>query len=58
MAEKVHLPPSDDVETLAAAEAISFTLDLGLTSIIVEGDYEVIIKALKCEDASLLPLVT
>ena len=54
LAEKVRLPPSsDDVETLAAARAISFALDLGLTSIIVEGDSEVIVKVLKCEDASL-----
>lgn len=52
MAKKVRPPPSsDNVETLVAAKAISFTLDLGLTSIIVEGDSEVIIKALKCEDA-------
>ena len=53
MAEKVRLPPSsDDVETLAAEKATSFALDLGLTSIIVEGDSEVIVKTLKCEDAS------
>ena len=53
MAEKVRLPPSsDDVETLAAEKTTSFALDLGLTSIIVEGDFEVIVKDLKCEDAS------
>ena len=53
MGKKVRLAPSsDDAETLAAAKAISFALDLGLTSIIVEGDSEVIIKALKCEDTS------
>jgi len=33
-------------------KAISFALDLGLTSIIVEGDSKVIVKTLKCEDAS------
>ena len=53
MVDKVGLPPSlDDVETLVIAKAISFALDLGLTSIIVEGDSEVIVKTLKCEDAS------
>ena len=53
IAEKVHLPQSsDEVKALAAAKAISFALDKGLNSVIVEGDSEVIIKVLQREDAS------
>ena len=52
IAEKVCLPQSsDEVEALAVAKAISFALDIGLNSIIVEGDSEVIINFLQHEEA-------
>ena len=53
VSEKVHIPQSsDEVEALAAVKAISFALELGLHSVIIEGDSEVIIKALKSEEVS------
>ena len=40
LSENIILPPSlDDVEALAAVQAIHFALDLGLTDVILEGDY-------------------
>ena len=39
LSENIILPPSlDDVEALAAVQAIHFALDLGLTDVILEGD--------------------
>lgn len=53
LAENVSLAPSsDDVEAMAAAKAISFAFESGLSSIIGEGDSEFIIKALSSEDES------
>ena len=48
LSEKVTLPPLvDDNEALVAVRAISFALDLGFSSIILEEDLETIIKALQ-----------
>ena len=46
---------SDDVEVMAAAKAITFAFELGLSSV-VEGDSEIIIKALRSEDESFATL--
>ena len=53
MSGKIKLPSSsDEVEALAAVKAISFTLELHLPSVIVEGDSELIISALQSEKES------
>ena len=44
---------SNLVEALAAARAISFAHELSLSNYILEGDSEVVIKALKSNDDSL-----
>ena len=44
--EKIHLPHSVADEYMAAMKFLSFAQDLNLSSIILEGDFEVIIKAL------------
>ena len=44
---------SDLVEALAAARAISFAHELSFANYILEGDSEVVIKALKSKDDSL-----
>lgn len=47
------LPPSiEDAEALAAIWAISFAAKLGFSSIIIKGDLEVVIKALKSGEES------
>ena len=52
--ENVPLAPSsDDVEALAAARAINFATELGFSLVIIEGDSEAIIKALKSNEESL-----
>ena len=52
--ENITLPPSsDDVETLATMQAIHFALDLGLIDVILEGDSQVVISALKTVDVSM-----
>ena len=43
------------VEALAAARAISFAQDLGFSSFVLEGDSELVIKALKSDEDSLSP---
>ena len=54
--EQVPLPhTSVIVEALAVARAISFALELGFSSFILEGDSEVVIRSLKSDDASLSP---
>ena len=54
LSENVPLPPSsDDVEALADARAINFAAELGFSSVIIEGDSEAIIKALKSNEESL-----
>ena len=53
MSEKIKLSSSlNEVEALAAVRAISFTLELHLPSVIVEGDSELIISALQSEEES------
>ena len=44
--EKILLPHSVADEYMAAMKFLSFAQDLNLSSIILEGDFEVIIKAL------------
>ena len=52
----IQLPYSLDlVEAMAAARAIYFTAELGFSSYVLEGDSELIIKALKNEEDSLAP---
>ena len=46
---------SDIVETVAATRAISFAQELGITSYILEGDLESMIKALKTDEESVSP---
>ena len=54
LSENVALPPSIvDVEALAAVRAVSFAAELGVSSIIIEGDSEEIIKAMRSEEESL-----
>ena len=54
LSENVPLPPSsNDVEALAAARGINFAVELGFSSVIIEGDSEAIIKALKSNEESL-----
>lgn len=53
LSEKVTLPPLvDDIEALVAVRAISFALDLGFSSIILEEDLETIIIALQNNEES------
>ena len=52
LSKNIMLPPSiEDVEALAAVRAVSFAAGLGFSSIIIEGDSEVVIKALKCKES-------
>ena len=54
--EQIQLPYSSDlVEAMAAARAIYFSVDLGFSSYMLEGDSELTIKALKNEEDSLAP---
>ena len=53
MFEKIRLPSSsDEVEAMETVRAISFTLELHLPFVIVEGDSELIISALRREEES------
>ena len=53
MFEKIRLPSSsDEVEVMETVRAISFTLELHLPFVIVEGDSELIISALRREEES------
>ena len=54
--EQIHLPYSSDlVEAMTMARAIYFAAEPGFSSYVLEGDSEVIIKALKNEEDSLAP---
>ena len=56
LSEQKFLPFSSDiVEALAAARALSFAYELGLTSFILVGDLETIIKELKADVDSFSP---
>lgn len=50
MAEKVSL--LNVVEALAAVKVVTFAQDIGLSSVIVEGDLEIIINSLKSDHES------
>lgn len=53
MLDKSTLPQSvNEVEVLDAVRALLFAKDIDVSSIILEGDYEVIIKALIWDDVS------
>ena len=53
LAEKIKFPSSsNEVEALAAVQAITLAMDLNLPSFIVEGDSEVVISALRKEEES------
>ena len=53
MSDKSTLPQSvNEVEALAAVRTFLFAKDIGAFSIILEGDFEVIIKALIWDNAS------
>ena len=50
LSEKITLPPLvDDEEVIVPARAILFSQELGLSSFVVEEDYEIIIDALRSE---------
>ncbi|XP_065620311.1 uncharacterized protein LOC136063608 [Quercus suber] len=54
LSEQIQMPFSSDlVEALAAARAISFAYELSFTNYVLEGDSDVVIKALKHSDDSL-----
>ncbi|XP_065629932.1 uncharacterized protein LOC136067675 [Quercus suber] len=54
LTENVALPPSImEVEALAAIRVVSFEVELGVSSIIIEGEFEVVIKAMRSEEESL-----
>ena len=53
MVEKVPLPNSvAALEAVAAIKALYFAAELGISSIVLEGDSEIVIKALVSEDTS------
>ena len=47
------LPSSDNFEALAIVQALLFAQELGLSSLILEGHSEFVIKVLRSEDKSL-----
>ena len=54
LSEQIQMPFSSDlVEALAAVRAISFAHELSFSNFILEGDSELVIKALKSNDESL-----
>ena len=54
--EKIHQAyKPEEVEALAALKAVSFALELGFRSAILEGDSLGLIKALKSTECSLSP---
>ena len=56
LSEQIHLPFSlDMVEAMAAARATSFALEIGLSSFILEGDAQAVIKILNSEEESFSP---
>ena len=53
MVEKVPLPNSvAALEAVATVKALYFAAELGISSIVLEGDSEIVIKALVSEDTS------
>ena len=55
MAKKVSLPNSiAALEAVAAVKALNFATELGISSVVVEGDSEIVIKAMLSEDISFV----
>ena len=55
MAEKVPLPNSiAALEAIAAVKALNFATKLGISSVVVEGDSEIVIKAMLSQDVSFV----
>ncbi|KAL0014389.1 hypothetical protein SO802_001458 [Lithocarpus litseifolius] len=58
MAEKITLPTSAVLlEMMAAWRAVAFVHELGLNNAILEGDFEIVIKALNHVGPSLSSIV-
>ena len=56
LSEQIQLLFSSDlVEAMAVARALSFAVELGFSRFILEGDSELIIKALQSKEDSLAP---
>ena len=55
--EKIHQAHKlEEIEALAALKAVSFALELGFRSVILEGDSLGLIQILKSEECSLSPM--
>lgn len=53
MSERIILPPSvANLEALAVVRALNFAHEIGFPKIVLEGDSEVVIKALRREEES------
>ena len=48
---------SNEVEALAVAKVVSFTVEIGITKAVLEGDSLTIMKALSSDHSSLAPFV-
>ena len=56
LSQKISLPHTVvELETLAATRAIEFSIELGFSKVILEGDSETVIKALQDNSPSLAP---
>ena len=56
LSQKISLPQTVvELETLAATRAIEFSIELGFSKVILEGDSETVIKALQDNSPSLAP---
>ena len=56
LCQKISLPQTVvELETLAATRAIEFSIELGFSKVILEGDSETLIKALQDNSLSLAP---
>ena len=57
LSERIPLPSTVDVaEALACRRAVSFAKELGIKSVIVEGDSEKVIKSMNMDPPCLAPL--
>ena len=56
LSQKISLPQTVvELETLAATRALEFSIELGFSKVILEGDSETVIKALQDSSPSLAP---
>ena len=56
LSQKISLPQTVvELETLAATRAMEFSIELGFSKVIIEGDSETVIKALQDNSPSLAP---